>query len=145
MATVLHLKKAVEEIRLDDSPDSPVYKLDLTDKEVVKNGKKVHADYLKYADVLKRVEDGSESPDDLKVMGDLFESVITTCLGKKAFSEILDYVRDGDEDIPRDDLLLLMTPVVLYLLERINDVTTANNSEAVLKYARSKSAASGAI
>lgn len=144
MATILGIKKAKQEIRLDDSPDSPVYTLDLTSKSVIKKGKEVYSDFQRNEKILKRIEDGSEDPEDLATMNHFYEKTITTLLGPDAYKEITEFVADG-EDVDDCDLIFLITPVVLYLLEQLGDVVTANNSQAVLKYARSKSAASGAI
>lgn len=144
MATVIGLRKAVQEIKLDDSPDSPVYKLDLTDKSVIRKGKAVYSEFQKNKDALARVEEGSEAQEDIDAMAHVWRSVIESTLGKKAYQEIFDYVTDG-QDIEINDALLLITPVVMYLLQELEAVVTANNNSAVLKYARSKSAASGAI
>lgn len=147
MATVLNLKKARQEIKLDDSPDSPVYVLDLTDKSVVNKGKKIYSQFMEHQKEFERIEDGSEEPEDIAFMEGFWRLIISTCLGDKAYQETVDYVKDGADGEGLDDksILLIITPLVLYLLEQIGEVVSANNNSAVLKYARSKSAASGAI
>ena len=145
MANVLGIKKAVHRIQLGDESDSPTFTMRLTDDETINRGKAVYEELQLNQAALKRIEAGSEEPEDHETMVRIWRMVIESCLGPDAYDRIVDYIADG-EDVEADDMLLLMTPVVLHLLDVLGDVVSANSNEAVLKYARSKqSAATGAI
>lgn len=146
MATILNLSKAKEVIRLDDEPGSPSFVLDLTDNAVIKNGQEVYQEYIKHNEQLTKIEQGSDTPEDRALMAKIWKKTISVLLGENAYDIICDYVRNGFDDVTDDEITLLLTPVVLYLLDKLNSVATANNNQAVLKYARSKqSAANSAI
>lgn len=134
----LGIKKAREVIRLDDSADSPEYVLDLTDTAVGKNLmeiRKCYRVYEKAQKTLKASEDGMLTPEMQDDLAKAYRKSIEILLGKKAYKEICEYVGEG---LDASELNMVLTPVVLYLFAQFNDVITANDSEAVKKYAKGR-------
>ena len=142
--TIIGLKRAVEEIRLDESPDSPVYRLDLTDIGIAEKAAKLRANVRRYQDLQARLEAGVADEADmdalLEELAGVYEVLISLMLGHEAYEEIVAYAANG-ADIEAKDMNIVLTPLVLYLYEKYNEVLTANNNAAIAKYGRKRVAA----
>lgn len=126
----LNLKKAVEEIRLDDSPESPVYTLDFTDMGITGKSERMRECLAGFAELQgKPIDQGSA-----KVIADAYREVITVMLGEDAYGEIVDYVGGGTTAPEKMNVVLM--PLVLWLLDQYNDIVTVNDSRVVQRYLR---------
>ena len=141
---IIGLKKAIEEIRLDDSPDSPVYHLNLTDIGVAEKASKLRANVRLYQDLQARLAAGVADEGDmdalLEELAGVYEALISLMLGSEAYAEIVAYA-SGGHDVEPKEMNIVLTPLVLYLFEKYNEVVTANNNAAMLKYGRKRVAA----
>ena len=110
---VLGLRKAYETIRLDESPDSPEYVIDLSDAAL---GEKARV-----------LEEGGRAD-----VSELYRSVIVTMMGEAAYGEIVEYVGGGM--LGAEEVCMALTPLVLYLVELFNATVEANMGAAAARY-----------
>ena len=135
MAQVIGLRKAVQEIALDDSPDSPVYKMELTDTALGKSAKRIKDILGRVEKVQKKIEEaeGQELPEKVKVaVAEIYKTVIAGCLGDEAYKQIVEYV--GGEGAKAKDLSTLLTPLVVYLCGELSAVMQAHSAAVQSKY-----------
>ena len=121
MATVLNMNRAFETIHLADDPDSPTFKLDLTMSASRKREKFFRSqldDFQKYAGELSACDEGIEElgTDELKKFLKICETIVDGMLGEGAFDSVCEYLKAG-ADIENEELTLLLTPFVLYLID----------------------------
>ena len=121
---VLGLRKAYETIRLDESPDSPEYVIDLSDAAL---GEKARVLGVAVADADRILEEGDRAD-----VSELYRSVIVTMLGEAAYGEIVEYVGGGM--LEAEEVCLALTPLVLYLVELFNATVEANMGAAAARY-----------
>lgn len=129
------INKAFEVIRLDDSEGSPTFRISFTDSSIM--GKQALINSLRndMEELGKRASDPETDMDRLqKDLAVCYGSIINAFLGKDATGVITEYVTDG-EDIPQSEINVLVSPLVLYLLERYAEVAMpAGMREAARKY-----------
>lgn len=125
----LNLKKAIEEIRLDDSPESPVYTLDFTDMGINGKADRMRGCLARFAAAQEAMAEGRSGE-----VAEAFREVVECMLGEQAYAEIVDYVGAGE--VPPEDMTAVMLPLVVYLVDRYGDVLTANDSKVVAQYMR---------
>ena len=96
----LNIKRAVEEIRLSDSEDSPVFYLDMTDTEMPKKFNLLMAKKRKYdllQDKIKACKDDAKVIPLAKECAKEIKGIITICLGEDACKEIVRYIKNGQK------------------------------------------------
>jgi len=128
--TVLNIKKARQEIRLTDEPDSPVYVLDLTDSAL--DGKLEElSSMLGELDRLRRALNEADENDSalIGLIAGFYRSVVAILLSEEAYDEIIAYV--AGEHAQASDVNIVMTPLISYLLEQVGDALTANGDELI--------------
>lgn len=123
---VLGLTKAYETIRLDESPDSPEYAIDLSDAAI---GAKEQVLGAALADYERILAEG-----DREELTALYRSVIVAMMGEEAYRDIVAYVGGGV--FGAEQVNLMLTPLVLYLLELFSAAVSANYAAAAAKYLR---------
>ncbi len=139
MAAVIGVKRAVQEIALDDSPDSPVFTLDLSDKAIARDFERIARLYGS----MVALSDGMKSDEDYTVgrqmaLASIERKIITAILGEDAYEAIIGYVACGK---PAHECNLILLPLLEYLFAQVKDVVTANDSAAVRKYLGSRNEA----
>lgn len=140
MDKIIGLKKAVRTFALDESEDSPVYTLDLTDKGIAAKLHAVARQQAEFADLgerLRSCKDDEEAERLLAKTAELYEGVISVLLGKKAYEEIVEYVGGGSD---ASDVNMALTPLVVYLLSEVVETVAANDLAASAKYLRGRDA-----
>lgn len=94
----LNIKRAIEEIRLNDDADSHVFYLDMTDTEMPKKFNEIMLKKRKY-DVLQAKIEACESDEKAvplaKECAKEIKGIITICLGDDACKEIVRYIKGG--------------------------------------------------
>lgn len=141
MATVIGLKKAVQQIALDESEGSPVYTLDLTDKGISDKLFAITARFKEFQQLgewLRSCEDDERAAWLLDKTAELYKQVISDLLGASAYDEIVEYVGGGEDAA---NLNMVLTPLVRYLFEQVLGVVYAKDSAAVGKYLESDASA----
>ena len=136
MATIVNLKRAIQEIKLDDSPDSPVYILDLTDSKIASNVKRFKG-MLEELGGIKNDLDNLKKRDEIplgirKRIAACYEDIITETLGSKAYKEILEYA--GGKNVKAEEVTTALSPLIIYLTGEINEAVRGNNEGAFRKY-----------
>lgn len=129
----LNIKKAVQRIRLDDSPDSPVFTLDLTNSSINRKSVPMASAWKLYDDLVCQMGEGEMAPDLAKRVAAVYRHVVTIMLGPGSFETIKEYVTDGEE-LPDEEITDVLAPLVSYLFTRYGEVVTANRDRAVAKY-----------
>ena len=124
MAKVLNMNRAAETIQLTEDPDAPVFKLDLTLSALREKEKFFRSqldDFQKYAGELSACDKGFEELDtgELKKFLKICETIVDGMLGEGAFDSACEYLKAG-ADIENEELTLLLTPLVLYLVDVMN-------------------------
>lgn len=127
------LRKAIQEIRLNDEPDSPVYTLDLTDDAVNKKVPLLAGAYQVYKRLMEKMNEEGPIEQHCAAVMSLYKYVINLMLGEGAYEEILAYVKNG-HDVPDLKLTTTFLPLIAYLFETMTDVLTVNHNAAVIKY-----------
>ena len=92
----LNIKRAVEEIRLSNDADSPVFYLDMTDANMPKIANEFEKYYRKFMVLQARINE--ENVDEVacaKEATKLLKQAITVLLGKEACDATLDYIKGG--------------------------------------------------
>lgn len=130
------LGKAREVIRLDDSADSPEYILDLTDSELDRKQELLQSCVNDFYEVQERINEPDCNMGELMAkMAAVYGAIIKAFLGKRAYREIVDFVTDGDKTIKRSEINVLLSPLVLYLIDRYVEVVRPREFEqAARKY-----------
>lgn len=127
----LNVHKAIQEIRLDDSSESPVFTLDLTDSSMNEKTPIIAGCYVVYQRIMKDYESGDVDFELTKTkLASIYEQIIELMLGQEAYLEIFEYIRNG-KDIEAAEITMAMAPVVEYLLQEFDAVLTANRSKVV--------------
>ena len=127
------MEKAIREVRLDDSPDSPVFTLDLTDRGALRSIEimsKSRRTFERHAAAFARGEITDEVIDGL---AECTETAVEACFGKGSYARIIEYVSGGAEIDPRE-MTLVMSKLAAWLFERIENVLGIKRDEAVKKY-----------
>ena len=132
MAAVIGVKRAVQEIALDDSPDSPVFTLDLSDKEIARDVERITLLYGSVVAISDVVQSDADYPVGRQMaLAGIERKIITAILGEEAYREIIGYVACGK---PAHECNMILLPLLEYLFEQVRDVVTANDSAAFRKY-----------
>lgn len=139
MAVVLGMKKAKQVIRLDDSEGSPEYVLDLTDEAIQTKAVVLRDRFLIQSEAISAIQNdnGALGEKERKVLIGLWKDIVETTLGEVAWSEILEYARDG-QDVKETDMVMVLAPVVFYLMEQLTEVISLNSNKAYAKYLQDK-------
>lgn len=119
----LKIKRAVEEIRLGDEPDAPVFYLDLSDSRMVgmvndldKLRRRVGVAQGKLAEA-KEQDDIIEG---LKTLAKICREIIALLLGKKAEKQIIAYIKGG-QNMADYEVATSIALVAVELTNVIND------------------------
>ena len=144
MATI-DIKKARQVIRLDDSEGSPEYTLDLTDKGIGRKIDSIRRHYAKYTQLKEKMDaadakrDGEAVDALMHQLAEVYEQIVSEMLGAEAYRDVVGYVGGGE--VEPWEMNAVLTPLVMYLLEQVNDAVTANKNEAIMKYVKGRNAA----
>lgn len=119
----LNIKRAVEEIRLSDSEDSPVFYFDMTDTEMPKKFNQIMNKKKKYDALQAKIK---ACKDDAKVIplakecAKEIKGIITICLGEEACKEIVQYIKNGQKlaDYKVVSYLAVVATALLDLLKK---------------------------
>lgn len=122
--TVLNIKRAKQVIRLDGSPDSPRFVLDLTSGAVQQSATVIYNRW--------RAVDAAAATEDEQAA--LFRETVSDLLGEEAWGEIRAWITEGDEGLTDYDIALLVAPLANYLIDQVNEVVSLNQSAAFAKY-----------
>lgn len=137
MAVVLGIKQAYKEVRLDDSPDSPVFVIDFTDAGLTKNVTKFRSllgEMKMVQTELGELGESDKIPAHLKkAIAAAYRKIITEVLGKEAYQEIVGYVGCGK--VSAVEISTLLSPLVTYLCNEIREVIDVRQIDAMQKYA----------
>lgn len=119
----LNIKRAIEEIRLSDSEDSPVFYLDMTDAEMPKKFNLLMAKKRKYdtlQDKIKACKDDAKVIPLAKECAKEIKGIITICLGEDACNEIVRYIKNGQKiaDYKIASYLAVVATALLDLLKQ---------------------------
>lgn len=146
MAEVIGLKKAAQQIKLDDSPDSPVFTLVLAGEQL---GQKM-TDMLVYAEeYLRANENLQEAVKDGDLdkalaaqveLAEIYEGMVNTMLGANAWDEIVNWI-SGGASISVGDLVALLSPLIQYLIRTLNDTLGVTRRQAHERYVEADNAA----
>lgn len=130
----LNIHKAVQEIRLDDSPESPVFKLDLTDSSINKKTPFIAGCYVVYQRVLDDLKESKITTEEAKVkLASIYKQIISAMLSTDAYEAIYQYIK-GASDAEPEEVTLAMSPIVEYLLQEFDAILTMNRSKVVRQY-----------
>ena len=129
----INLKKALRQIRLDDTPESPVYTLDFTNAGISGKSEAMRAALGKFVQLSQGAKDGTLDDGDSEILADAYEAVVSIMLGEEAWPEIVEYIGGG---IAPARMTVVLMPLVLWLLDQYNDIMTANDNRVVAKYLR---------
>ena len=113
MATVIGLKKTKQEIKIDDSPDSPSFVMDMGATSVWGNAQKLHSllgDARKIELLLSEIDEDNQALADEAVAktNELYETIIDSYLEEGAYQQIVDYISGGN----RTDALFALAPLI---------------------------------
>ncbi len=129
----LGIKKAKTVIRLDDSPESPAFELDLTSTGLAAASEKLAAAHGSYSKALAALKSGAKDAAAMADIAACWREVIEAALGAEACDAIVAYVSDG-RDIEEAELVYVLSPVVVYLMGEISQALTANRAKSFEKY-----------
>lgn len=124
--TVLGVMRQKQVIRLDETPDSPAFALDLSDKKVMELAEpfgKAHEAITGYV----RSKGGDKA-----ALANAYRTIVESALGPDAYAEILDYVTCGENDA--ENATIYMAPVATYILSRYADACTMKRANLEAKY-----------
>ncbi len=127
----INLKKAVRQIRLDDTPESPVYTLDFTNAGISGKSEAMRDALGKFVQLSQGAKDGTLGDGDSEILADAYEAVVGIMLGEEAWPEIVEYIGGG---IAPARMTVVLMPLVLWLLDQY--IMTANDNRVVAKYLR---------
>ena len=127
------MHRAVETIKLNDEPDSPEFRIDLSDSSINQMSVMLAGCYVNYSETMKAIANGADMVKAKFRLSAIYKQMISTFLGEDAYNTILEYLRNGT-DVSEDDLTLIMSPLIEYLFEKFDDVITMHQNKAVLKY-----------
>ena len=123
MATVIGLKKTKQEIKIDDSPDSPSFVMDMGATSVWGNAQKLHSllgDARKIELLLNEIDEDNQALADEAVAktNELYETIIDSYLEEGAYQQIVDYISGGN----RTDALFALAPLISFFTEKTVEV-----------------------
>lgn len=123
MATVIGLKKTKQEIKIDDSPDSPSFVMDMGATSIWNNAQKLRSllgDARKIELLLSEIDEGNQALADEAVArtNELYETIIDSYLEEGAYRQIVDYVSGGN----RADALFALAPLISFFTEKTVEV-----------------------
>ena len=123
---VLNLMRQKETIRLDYSPESPEFVLDLGDA-------KLNALSVPFGQAYRTISRFAQGKGgDPAALAGAYKEVVVAALGEEAYRVILDYVTCGGNDA--EDATVYMAPVVTYLFARYSDACTQKRLNLAEKY-----------
>ena len=135
MATVIGLKKTKQEIKIDDSPDSPSFVMDMGATSVWGNAQKLHSllgDARKIELLLSEIDEDNQALADEAVAktNELYETIIDSYLEEGAYQQIVDYISGGN----RTDALFALAPLIEFFTEKTVEVIGELDKGAKEKY-----------
>ena len=120
----LNIKRAVEEIRLSDDADSPVFYLDMNDIEMARKYNEMQKKQRKFEVLQGKLAEANGEEDQLvpiaKECATLLKDIITVCLGADACKQIVNYIK-GDRRIPDYKITTYLCAVVVALMNLIKE------------------------
>lgn len=129
----LNVRQARQEIRLDESEDSPVYTVDLTDSNLIKAAGEIYARFLTIAPIIERMDEEEPSDEDMAAIAEEWEAVIVGVLGQQAYDDVVEYVGGGAD---RTQLNFVLAPLALYLIDLLDELINSNLTTARNRYVR---------
>ena len=124
------IKRAVRRIALDESEGSPVFTLDLSDSGV----QRAAIAARDRIDAAQGLMGKSELTDgDRETVAELYTAIVDSLLGAGAMDTIAAYACDGTGK-PVSDMLVALTPLILYLAGEIGDMTAKADAKAYARY-----------
>ena len=123
----------------EDDSDAPVFRLMLTDSEVNRKMVALKNECIEmqaFIDKCAAMDDWGE--DDYGKTIELWRTVIVSVTDEDFYQAVVDYVREGEE-IEDGDMILLLTPLVVEILDLMNDVLSLNRNKAYERYLRESS------
>lgn len=135
MATVIGLKKTKQEIKIDDSPDSPSFVMDMGATSVWSNAQKLHSllgDARKIELLLNEVDEENQALTDEAIAktNALYEMIIDSYLDEGAYQKIVDYISGGN----RTDALFALAPLIKFFTDKTVEVIGELDKGAKEKY-----------
>lgn len=131
---VINLHRAVQEIRLSDEEDSPVFQLDLSDSAINEKTPLIAGCWAVYKNATDAYQEGKLTGAEYRArQASVYKQVIIALLGEEAFNAVYEYVR-GVSDLPPEELTLAMTPLAEYLLMEYDAILTANRSKVIKEF-----------
>ena len=133
MPEVMNLHRPIQRIALDDSPDSPVFTLDLTDKGMSDKAVIISGCCQVYLETAKQMKTVGLTDEVAHDMAYTYRIIIDTMLGEGSFDVITDWLSDGN-DVEPEQMIAIYSPLVEYLLGEYDSVLTANKNLAAQRY-----------
>lgn len=133
MAHIINMHKAIREIRLDDSEDSPTFTLDLTDKGMQSKAVAISGCCAVYLNLVKKMKENGITEEISKQLLSVYRVAINVFLGEGSFDVISDWLVDSGSVAP-EEMTAAYAPLIEYLFSEYEAVMTANRSSAVEKY-----------
>ena len=135
MATVIGLKKTKQEIKIDDSPDSPSFVMDMGATSVWSNAQKLHSllgDARKIELLLNEIDEENQALTDEAIAktNALYETIIDSYLEEGAYQKIVDYISGGN----RTDALFALAPLIEFFTQKTVEVIGELDKGAKEKY-----------
>lgn len=128
----IKVSRQVRRVRLDDSPGSPVYEMDLGLSGVSRMQPVLGAAYR----VIERFARGETV--DTAALADAYTDVIGAAFGHDACREIVGYVSCGRDD--PEDASIYLAPVVKYVFEQYADAVAEGRRALAEKHLEADSA-----
>ena len=135
MATVIGLKKTKQEIKIDDSPDSPSFVMDMGATSVWSNAQKLQSllgDARKIELLLNEIDEENQALTDEAIAktNALYETIIDSYLEEGAYQKIVDYISGGN----RTDALFALAPLIEFFTQKTVEVIGELDKGAKEKY-----------
>ena len=133
MATIINMHKAVRRIKLDDTPESPEFTLDLTDDGMQRKAVAMAGACAVYRKLVQDCESNGITDSIKERMAAIYHVIVDVMLGDGAFDKIMLWTAGGT-DVPAHEVTMAFAPLIAYLVDEYDMVLTANKSEAVARY-----------
>lgn len=133
-------RKVVHRLYVNDEDDNaPVIKIRLDDASINRKAVEAHNVWLENREIIDAVADGTlaDSGEDSGKLLDIWKGIIIAGTSADAYREIVEYLRDG-EDVDDSEMLVVMAPIVVEIMDVLEGVLSAGNSKAYAKYLKDR-------